>query len=128
MDGIVNHLGSLASLVGSLTVVGGALIWLYNKFIGAPREARRERDEAARHARMIELVTKENQPLNESIKQLTLWLDESRVDRVNLNKIANGHTVKIGEHETRLDNHNDRLIVIEAKNGIYGGGENKWTQ
>lgn len=116
---IAERLGSLASLIGSLTVVGGALLWLYNKFISAPREKRRERDANRRQRDMIELITEKNEPLNESIKRLNELLAESQLDRKKLNHIAETNTELLKDHEERLDNHNERLIVLETKNGVH---------
>ena len=44
MSDLVANVGILASLIGSLTVVGGALLWVYTRFIGAPREKRRAKE------------------------------------------------------------------------------------
>jgi len=118
MEEIVENIGTLASFIGSLTVVGSALIWIYNKFIGAPRERKREQEEEKRHKRMIKVVTKENEPLVKSIENLNKWIEESRHDRENLNKVTDEHTLTIGDHEERLDEHNGRLIALETKNGI----------
>ena len=118
MEQLVNNMGNLASFIGSLTVVGGALLWIYNKFIARPREKRREREENKKHEQMMKVITKENEPLTHSIKQLNEWLSESKADRKKLNEIAviNSNTLK--EHDEKLDNHHDRLIVLETKNGI----------
>lgn len=118
MEEIVENIGTLASFIGSLTVVGSALIWIYNKFIGAPRERRREEEEEKRHKRMIKVVTKENEPLVKSIENLNKWIEESRHDRENLNKVTDEHTLTLGDHEERLDEHNGRLIALETRNGI----------
>ena len=118
MPEIIAHVGSLASFIGSLTVVGGALMWMYNKFISTPRERRRQREDDKRQRDMINLITEKNEPLNESIKRLNELLDESQLDRKQLNKIAEANTKMLENHEDRLDNHNDRLIVLETKNGI----------
>ena len=122
------HIGSLASLIGSLTVVGSALIWVYNQFIAKPRERWRQEEEDKRQLRMLQVVTRENKPLNESIRQLTEWLNESKLDRENLNKIVREHSKDIEEHELRLDNAHDRLIVLETSNNFikkfqYQGGD-----
>ena len=119
MTVIVEHVGSLASLIGSLTVVGGALLWIYNKFISAPREKRRQKDADKRQRQMIELITEKNKPLNESIHRLNELLAESQADREKLNQIANVNTEMIEDHEGRIDNLNERLIVVETKNGIH---------
>ena len=57
MSVIIEHVGSLASFIGSLTVVGGSLMWMYNKFISAPREKRRQGEADKRQRDMIELIT-----------------------------------------------------------------------
>ena len=118
MSDIIEHVGSLASFIGSLTVVGGALMWMYNKFISAPREKRRQTEADKRQRDMIELITEKNKPLNESIQGLNELLAESQSDREKLNQIAVANTEMIKNHEDRIDNHNERLIVLETKNGI----------
>lgn len=118
MPDIITHVGSLASFIGSLTVVGGALMWIYNKFISAPREKRRKREDDQRQRDMIDLITEKNEPLNEAIQSMTKMMSESKLDRQQLNRIAEVNTKMIEVHEGRLDNHNDRLIVLETKNGI----------
>lgn len=118
MGDIIGVTGSLASFIGSLTVVGGALIWVYNKFIGKPREIRREKEDTKRQLRMVETITRENKPLNDAIKQLNEWLQESKKDREKLNKVADVNTSIIKEHEKKLHNHDDRLIILEVKNNI----------
>ena len=118
MPEIITHVGSLASFIGSLTVVGGALMWVYYKFISAPREARRQREAEKRQRDMIELITDKNKPLNDSIQRLNDLLAESQQDRKKLNHIAEENTDILERHEDRLDNHNERLIVLETKNGI----------
>ena len=118
MPEIIVHVGSLASFIGSLTVVGGALMWMYNKFISTPREKRRQREDDRRQRDMIELITEKNKPLNDSIQKLNELLAESEKDREQLNYIAEANTELIEDHEKRIDNHNERLIVLETKNGI----------
>ena len=118
MSDIIEHVGSLASFIGSLTVVGGALMWIYNKFISAPREKRRQIESDKRQRAMIELITEKNKPLNDSIQGLNELLAESQSDRKKLNQIAEANTEIIKDHEKRIDNHNERLIVLETKNGI----------
>lgn len=118
MSVIIDHVGNLASLIGSLTVVGGALMWMYNTFISAPREERRKKDATKRQKDMVELITEKNKPLNESIQSLNELLSESQLDRQKLNHIAEANTEMIKDHDKRIDDHNDRLIVLETKNGI----------
>ena len=118
MLGIIEQVGSVASFIGSMTVVGGALMWVYNKFISAPREKKRQREAERRQIDMIKLITERNEPLNEAIQSMTEMISESKLDRQQLNRIAKVNTKTIEVHEGRLDSHNDRLIVLETKNGI----------
>ena len=125
MEVIVTNIGTLASLIGSLTVVGSALIWIYNKFIGEPRERKREREAKKRQEEMIMLITERNKPLNESIQGLLDFSEASSKDRELLHRVADEQTLKIGEHgeelknhERRLDDHDDRILILETKNGI----------
>ena len=118
MNVLAEHLGFIASLIGSLTVVGSALIWIYNKFISHPREKKRLREEEKRQDMLLELITRENRPMNTAIQQLTKLLDESSQDRIKLNDLASRNTKIIMEHDETLEDHNNRLIVLETKNGI----------
>jgi len=118
MIDLVNELGNIASLIGSLTVVGSALMWIYNKFISAPREKRRQKEADERQKEMLVLITEKNEPLNQAIENLNQLLAESQADRKKLNHIAETNTEIIENHEKRLDSHNERLIVLETKNGV----------
>ena len=128
MNVLAEHLGFIASLIGSLTVVGSALIWVYNKFISHPREQKRLREEEKRQDMLLELITRENRPMNTAIEQLTKLLDESSQDRIKLNDLASRNTKMLLEHDDTLTEHNNRLIVLETKNGVseyrYKKGDN----
>ena len=118
MNVLAEHLGFIASLIGSLTVVGSALIWIYNKFISHPREKKRLREEEKRQDMLLELITRENRPMNTAIQQLTKLLDESGQDRMKLNDLTSRNTKMLLEHDDTLTEHNNRLIVLETKNGF----------
>ena len=118
MNVLAEHLGFIASLIGSLTVVGSALLWIYNKFISHPREKKRLREEEKRQDMLLELITRENRPMNTAIQQLTKLLDESKMDRIKLNDLSSRNTKMLIEHDDTLTEHNNRLIVLETKNGI----------
>ena len=118
MNVMVEMVGNMASFVGSLTIVGGALLWVYNHSIAKPREKRRKEQEDKRQGKMIALVTQKNEPLNQAIQELNTLLTESQLDRQKLNEMAKTNTEIIGKHGEVLDNHSERLIVLETKNGI----------
>lgn len=118
MNVLAEHLGFIASLIGSLTVVGSALLWIHTKAISNPRERRRERENIKRQRQMINMITRENKPLNESINNLSEILEDSIRDRKRLSEIAVKNTGIIEEHEETLEEHDKRLIILETKNGL----------
>ena len=118
MNVLAEHLGFIASLIGSLTVVGSALLWLHTKLISNPREKKRIKEEEKRQDMLLELITRENKPMDKAIQQLTKLLEDSRQDRMKLNDLASRNTKIIMQHDDTLTEHNNRLIVLETKNGI----------
>lgn len=118
MNVLAENLGFIASLIGSLTVVGSALIWIYNKFISYPREKKRLKEEEKRQDMLLELITRENKPMNTAIQQLTKLLEDSKQDRMKLNDLASRNTKMLLEHDDTITEHNNRLIVLETKNGV----------
>lgn len=118
MDFFIEYLGGIASLIGSLTVVGGALMWIYNQFISKPRERRREREEKARQKMMVNEIKRFTEPLNKTIKELSKILNESKQDRENLNRIAKENTRKLKHHEDEINDTKNRLIAVEVRTGM----------
>ena len=118
MEIATTHLGGIASLIGSLTVVGSALIWIYNKLISKPRERIRLREEEHRHQRMVKEINNFTKPLSHSIDNLNDLLQESQLDRENINAKINNNSDTLKEHNKILHNHDDRLIVLETKSGL----------
>ena len=118
LETATTHLGGIASLIGSLTIVGSALIWLYNKLIAKPRERIRLREEEHRHQRMVKEINNFTKPLSYSIDNLNELLQESQLDRKNINAKINHNSDTLQEHNKILHNHDDRLIVLETQSGI----------
>ncbi len=118
-------LQEIASYIMAFTTIGTALIWVGKKMIVNPMEKRRtEREEIKIRERnefeqkLLMKVDKNHIPLKEAIDRLNQLLDESQRDRSALHKIANVNTQKLGEHETKIHDLDDRLIVIETHNNI----------
>lgn len=96
------YLTVVASLIGSITIIGGALIWIYKKLVSDPDK------------RMAEKIQRENtealkqsiEPLTKAIDMLNNNLEESKRDRIKLNK-------KVDEHDDCLSDHHTRLTVLE---------------
>ena len=118
-------LALVAGTITSVTIIGAFLIKVIDKIIIKPMDKRKaerakvvEADRQKFEQTLLKHVEANQQPLTESIDKLNRLLEESQRDRLALHKIADINAQAIGEHEERLDNHNDRLIVLEVKNGV----------
>ena len=118
-------LAVVAGAITSITIIGAFLVKVVDKIIIKPMDKRKaerakevELDRQKFEESLLERVEANQQPLADSIKRLNELLAESQRDRKALHKIADVNVQTIGEHEERLDAHNDRLIVLEVKNGV----------
>lgn len=118
-------LAVVAGTITSVTIIGAFLVKVVDKIIIKPMDKRKvERAKVAEEDRqkfeqtLLKHVEANQQPLTDSIDKLNGLLEESQRDRMSLHKISDINVQAIGEHEERLDNHNDRLIVLEVKNGV----------
>lgn len=118
-------LAVVAGAITSITIIGAFLVKVVDKIVIKPMDKRKaerakevERDRQKFEEKLLQSVEANQRPLSESIDRLNELLGESQRDRVNLHKIADVNVKAIGEHEERLDLHNERLIVLEVKNGV----------
>lgn len=118
-------LAVVAGAITSITIIGAFLVKVVDKIIIKPMDKRKaeraklvELDRQKFEEELLQRVEANQKPLSESIGRLNELLEESQRDRVNLHKIADVNVKTIGEHEERLDLHNERLIVLEVKNGV----------
>ena len=118
-------LAVVAGAITSITIIGAFLVKVVDKIIIKPMDKRKadrakevELDRQRFEQTLLERVEANQQPLAESIDRLNELLAESQRDRSDLHKIADVNVKAIGKHEERLDLHNDRLIVLEVKNGV----------
>ena len=132
-------LAVVAGTITSVTIIGAFLIKVIDKIIIKPMDKRKverakvvEADRQKFEQALLKHVEDNQQPLTESIDKLNKLLEESQRDRIALHKIADVNVQAIGKHEKRLDSHNDRLIVLEVKNGVrtvtYKEGEENETK
>ncbi|ATF25334.1 hypothetical protein [Brochothrix thermosphacta] len=102
------YLKGIASLVTAITVVGGALIWIYKKLVSDPDKRMAERIQRENSESLKQTV----QPLTQSIELLNNNLKQSEKDREQLNK-------KVNLHDNVLNNHETRITVLEEwKKGV----------
>ena len=118
-------LAVVAGAITSITIIGTFLVKVVDKIIVKPMDKRKaerakevELERQKFEEKLLERVEVNQQPLKESIDRLNELLDESQRDRMVLHKIVNVNVQAIGEHEERLDNQNERLIILEVKNGV----------
>ena len=118
-------LAVVAGTITSVTIIGTFLVKVVDKIIIKPMDKRKverakvvEADRQKFEQTLLKHVEANQQPLTDSIDKLNVLLEESQRDRMALHKIADVNVQAISEHEERLDNHNDRLIVLEVKNGV----------
>ena len=114
-------LAVVAGTITSVTIIGAFLVKVVDKIIIKPMDKRKaERAKEVELERqkfeesLLEHVEANQQPLAESIDRLNQLLEESQRDRMALHRIADVNVQTIGDHEERLDSHNDRLIVLEV--------------
>ena len=118
-------LAVVAGAITSITIIGAFLVKVVDKIIIKPMDKRKaerakvvELDRQKFEEELLQRVEANQKPLSESIVRLNELLAESQRDRVSLHKISEVNVKAIGEHEERLDLHNERLIVLEVKNGV----------
>lgn len=111
---IFDNLASVAGLIGSVTVIGSALIWVYKQVIARPKEKRDALRAEKENAKFREAI----KPTAEAVEQISrsLAYQESRDQK--LQEIADRNVKLLEKHENRLDLHEHRIIVLETKNGI----------
>lgn len=102
------YLKGIASLVSSIIVVGGALIWIYKKLVSDPDKRIAEQIQRENSETLKQTV----QPLTQSIELLNNNLKQGEKDREQLNKKVNLHDNIINNHETRI------TVLEERKKGV----------
>ena len=117
---IIEYLSRAGSLITSLTIVGGALMWVYNKTVAQPREKKRKQEADERERNRLEHERKQQEILTNALKPINEFIQESRSDRIALNKIALENTKKLQDHDKQINDIDDRLIVVETTQGIHG--------
>lgn len=125
-DNVASVVALIAGLIGSVTVVGSALIWVYKQLIARPKERR----DAVRVERENEKFRKAMQPTIDAVEQISKGLAYQEERDEKLQQIADTNVKLLEKHENRLDLHEQRIIVLETKNGIpvyFDRGDNNET-
>ena len=123
-DNVASLMTLIAGLIGSITVVGSALIWVYKHMIARPKERR----DAIRTEKENEKFRKAMQPTVDAVEQISRGLAYQEERDEKLQQIADSNVKLLEKHENRLDLHEQRIIVLETRNGIpvyFNKGDNK---
>lgn len=133
---ITEYLTLLAGVIGPLTIILGFCI----KYIWGPWEKKKakEADEAREarmrqdreyHARMIEIAQQQNEPLIKALGEINKAVSDSQNDRKRLTDIAENNIKTLEVHETRLDDHGKRILVLETTSSMINGhGQIKYQE
>lgn len=129
---MIEYLESIAGVAGQITIIGTLLITVYKYLIARPAEKRKERKDKENAEALEKAITRHNEPMAHAINRLVASMDEREVHADKLDDIAESNAKILKSHESRLDSHHERLIILEVKNGIHRkvkyieghGGEN----
>lgn len=94
----------LTSIITTLTIVGGALIWIYKKLVSEPDK------------RMAEKIQQENtQALKQSVEPLTRSIELLNQNLARSAEDTQELTFKVGKHGEELNEHDKRITVLEDR-------------
>lgn len=110
---------TVAALIGGLTTIGAALMWVYQKTIGKAKERR----DAARDQILQDAIKQNNKPLLETLDKLNESMRERERHDDKLDEIAEKNVELLNKHDEQLYEHNGRLIVVETTLGIKRKGK-----
>lgn len=108
---MIENIGQYFTTV--VTVLGGVAVILsfWNEWVYKPALKRREELAEKRNQELIAAYQQFSEPSNKLL--------EDNQDRISkLEEIAVQNSELLSRQDERLDNHNERLIVLETKNGI----------
>lgn len=113
-DILFSNIQSLAVFVGSIITIGSALMWVYQQIIGKAKEKREEE----RNRLLTKKIDASNEPLINTLNQLNKAMAERERHDNKLDDIAEQNIELLKKHNERLDEHHERLIVLEVKNNV----------
>lgn len=118
--------------MGTLTTISGFLIVIYKYVIKNPIEWKRQSLEAQKAHQLNKSIAEKNEPLLKTLEELNESMKKREAHDNKLDTIADQNQQILRKHDERLDDHHERLIVLEVKNNVRKvgyvedkGGENK---
>lgn len=118
-------LADIAANAGYILTISALISLIVKNFIIKPFEKKREKEQREQEKRQNEFqvrilneFSEKMKPVQESVDSLNILLSESQRDRNNLNKVADINTQAIGKLDSRTDNHEIRITVLEDRAGV----------
>lgn len=125
MTNFEQFLLSVASIATSLTIV----LTFISKYVWQPWERKKAKEiEAANLERLqqektyqeqiLEIVKKQMNPITQALEKLNKLSEGSQHEIEKLAEVSCSNKKRLERHEERLDDHGDRILVLETKTGI----------
>ena len=118
-------LANIAANAGYILTISALISLIVKNFIVKPFEKKREKEQREQEKRQKNLQVKifeefaeRMEPITEAMEALTDFTEHSDRDRQNLNRIADVNTTAIGKLDSRMDDHEVRITVLEDRTGI----------
>lgn len=118
-------LANIAANAGYILTISALISLIVKNFIIKPFEKKREKEQREQEKRqealqikIFEEFAERMEPITEAMEALTDFTEQSGRDRQNLNRIADVNTQAIGKLDSRMDDHEVRITVLEDRTGI----------
>ena len=127
-NSIIDYIMSVGGIIAPLT----AILGFGYKYLLEPWERKKAREEdLARRERlqqdkeyqdkMLDITKSQMEPIVKMLEEFKDVTIESKNDRQKLTEIAERNMESIKNHEDRLDDHGDRILILETQRGISNG-------
>ena len=118
-------LANIAANAGYILTISALISLIVKNFFIKPFEKKRKKEQReheirqeALQVKIFEEFAERMEPITQAMKALTEFTERSDRDRQNLNRIADVNTQAIGELDSRMDNHEVRITVLEDRTGV----------
>ena len=118
-------LANIAANAGYILTISAFISLIVKNFIVKPFEKKREKEQREQEKRQKDLQIKifeefaeRMEPITQAMEALTDFTEHSDMDRQNLNRIADVNTHDIGKLDSRTDDHEVRITVLEDRTGV----------
>ena len=118
-------LANIAANAGYILTISALISLIVKNFIVKPFEKKREKEQREQEKRqkalqikIFEEFAERMEPFTEAMEVLKDFTEHSDRDRQNLNRIADVNTTAIDTLDSRTDDHEVRITVLEDRTGV----------